>query len=55
MVQLVNGFYVNWDKSKIIKGGLAKGKVYATYTDKECTRFSMWMSRKEILHPMYEL
>lgn len=40
--------YINWDKSKTIKHGLATGKHYATYYNQSCTEFHFWMKRKEI-------
>ena len=45
-----NIIYINWDKSKTIKHGLATGKHYATYNDKSCTEFHFWLKRKEIIN-----
>jgi hypothetical protein len=44
----VKGRYVDWNKKKVIKNGLAKGTYYATYLDKVGKHFSWWVTRKDI-------
>jgi len=52
-IEKINGIYVNWDKSKVIKHGPARGKHYATYYDRECTKFHFWLKRQEVLSSKY--
>ncbi|MFA5300564.1 MAG: hypothetical protein WC389_20445 [Lutibacter sp.] len=47
-IELINGIYVNWNKKKIVKNGLAKGTYYPTYYDAECKQFFFWQTRKEL-------
>ena len=53
MKQILNdaGNYVDWDKKKVVKKGLAAGTYYATYFNDGS--FWFWQTRKEIKQQTY--
>lgn len=46
--QISDTCFVDWNRKKVIKNGLAKGTHYASYYDKDCKEFSFWLDRKHM-------
>ena len=48
MEKVAKRVFVDWNKKRVIRGGLAGGTYYATYYDRDAKNFAHWRKRKEI-------